>query len=356
MLDILIFLIGLGLVLRTLLSAVATFVLPRSFQDPMVRPIFRVLRRIFELKLLRIGSFEERDNLLALFAPIALMLLLPTWLLYITTGYTMMFKAIGPHSWYQSFVMSGSSLLTLGFEKGEGWLWMALSFSEALIGLIMVALLIAYLPTIYAAFSAREREVTLLEVRAGSPPSAQTLLLRYFRLSRPEAMTTLWTRWEGWFAELEESHTSLAALSFFRSPMADHSWVTAAGTVLDAAALRVSLIDLPPDPRANLCIRAGFLALRRIADAFGIAHNADPHFPEDPIHVSREAFDELVHALQADEIALKSDLDQAWKDFAGWRVNYDSVLLSLCQITVAPPAPWSTDLIRADAPHPFNRR
>src|SRR5205085_8392901 len=124
--------------------------------------------------------------------------------------------------------------------------------SEATIGLILVALLIAYLPTMYAAFSRREAAVSMLEVRAGSPPSAVEMILRFHRLNRLVYFNTLWTSWEVWFVELEESHTSLAALAFFRSPHPDRSWITAAGTVLDAAALVISTVDIPPDPQANL--------------------------------------------------------------------------------------------------------
>jgi hypothetical protein len=216
-------------------------------------------------------------------------------------------------------------------------------FSEAAIGLILVALLIAYLPTMYAAFSQREALVTLLEVRAGSPPSAVEMIQRYQRIHGLDRLGDLWAAWEVWFAQLEESHSSLPALAFFRSPQPDHSWVTASGAVMDAAALLTAAVDVPLDPRAMLCIRAGYLALRRISDFFGIQHNPDPHYPAEPISVTREEFNAACEDLAAQGVPLKADRDQAWRDFAGWRVNYDRVLIALCSITTAPAAPWSSD-------------
>ena len=147
---------------------------------------------------------------------------------------------------------------------------------------------------------------------------------------------------ERWFADIEESHTSLPALNFFRSPTPDRSWITAAGAILDAAALSRSTLDILPDPRADLCIRAGFLALRRVADFFNSPYDPDPK-PTDPISITRAEFNAVCDRLASRSVPLKPDRDQAWRDFAGWRVNYDTVLLALCILTMAPSAPWSSD-------------
>lgn len=150
----------------------------------------------------------------------------------------------------------------------------------------------------------------------------------------------MWPVWEEWFADIEESHTSLAPLAFFRSPRAERSWVTAAAAVLDAAALSRSTLDIERDPQADLCIRAGYVALRQIADFFRISYPADPHFPADPISISRQEFDTACEELRALGAPLKEDREQAWRDFAGWRVNYDAVLVALAGLVMAPDAPW----------------
>jgi hypothetical protein len=245
--------------------------------------------------------------------------------------------------WLEDFTISGSSLLTLGFARGDSPLHTVLAFAEATIGLILVALLIAYLPTMYNAFSRRELAVTLLEIRAGRPPSAIEMLKRYHRLGRLPLLHDVWESWEVWFAEVEESHTSLAALVFFRSPQPDHSWVTASGAVLDAAAMTLAIVDMPHDRQADLCLRAGYLALRRIADFFGVSYVAAPTFPEVPISIDRSEFDRAYDELAEEGVPLKPDREQAWQDFGGWRVNYDTVLIALCKLTMAPYAPWSSD-------------
>jgi hypothetical protein len=128
---------------------------------------------------------------------------------------------------------------------------------------------------------------------------------------------------------------------FFRSPRPDRSWVTATGAVLDAAALARSALDIPADPRADLCIRAGFLMLRSIADFFRFPYHPDPHYPAQPISISRAEFEAACAELAEQGVPLKGDRDQAWQDFAGWRVNYDETLLALARFTMAPPSPWT---------------
>jgi hypothetical protein len=343
LIRLLVFALGVSMVGITVFSAVQTFVLPRSANDPLARILFRTTRRLFDLWLKRASNYLQRDRILALYAPFSLLALLPFWLSLVTLGYAAMFWAAGIDSWYQAFQVSGSSLLTLGFARVDSLPQTILVYSEATIGLMMIAVLIAYLPSMYSAFSRREAAVTMLEVRAGNPPSAVEMIKRYYRIHSLDQLGELWQAWESWFAEVEESHTSLAALVFFRSPRADRSWVTAAGAVLDAASLTRAVIDIPPDPRADLCIRAGFLALRSIAAFFRYPYHPDPHHPAQSISVTRAEFDAACDELAAQGVPLKADREQAWSDFAGWRVNYDSVLLALAAITMAPPSPWTGD-------------
>ncbi len=353
--QILSFFVGAIVVAWTLLSAIETLVLPRSAPNLLTRVVFVSVRRIFAVRLHWARTYAERDRVLALFAPVSLLLLLPTWLTLVLFGYMGMFWALGVGSWQDAFWVSGSSLLTLGFAPVNDLPEMVLAFSEATIGLILVAVLIAYLPSMYAAFSRRETAVTLLEVRADNPPSAVEMILRFNRIHGLDRLTEQWLTWEAWFADIEESHASLPALVFFRSPRPDRSWITAAGAILDAAALTLSAVDIPADPRAALCIRAGYLALRQIADFFGIPYDPTPQ-PTDPISVTREEFDAACERLEAAGVPLKPDRDQAWRDFAGWRVNYDSVLLDLAGLVVAPDAPWSGDRATAFRMPPVRRK
>jgi hypothetical protein len=250
---------------------------------------------------------------------------------------------LGAGDIFTSFRLSGSSLLTLGFETSDNIFINLLIFSEATLGLILVALLIAYLPTMYAAFSRREEFVNLLEVRAGNPPSSVEMLLRFNRIQGLGKMDEYWSSWEAWFAQVEESHSTLPMLVFFRSPRGDQSWITAGGTVLDAAALTLSALDLPPSAAASLCLRAGFLSFRRIAENFNLTFPQDPHFPETPISIDEREFMTVLDRLEKAGIPLKEDRAQAWQNFAGWRVNYDHTLIALSRMVMAPSGFWSSD-------------
>ena len=334
---------GAVLVVVVAFSALRTVVVPRAEVVWLSRVVFVTVRRVFDRLAHEGRTYEDRDRIMSRYAPVALICLPITWSVLVVAGFTLLFwGAVAEDSWETSFYLAGASFTTLGSFSQDDVAAEVLSFLAAGIGLGLVALLISYLPSIYGAFQRRELQVTMLETLAGSPPSAIELIERHGNLERIDAMQELWARWQEWFADIEETHTSQASLSFFRSPEPGRSWVTAAGTVLDAASLQLAVIDVPRDPQAALCVRAGYLCLRRIADLFGIQHPPDPA-PDDTISITRREFDLALVRLQAAGVPLKADHDQAWQDFAGWRVNYDTVLVRLAGLTMAPWALWSGD-------------
>lgn len=338
--DLIVLLAGIFLVLRANLSAIRTFVLPRAANDLIARIVFRSVRRVFDFAASRTMAYRRRDRIMAYFGPSALMALPVVWLLTVGTGYTLIFWALGVRPLSQAVIDSGSSLLTLGFARPDAFAGDMIAFSEAVIGLGMVALLISYLPTIYAAFSRRELLVTLLETRAGSPPSPVVLITRLDELGGLDRLRDLWERWEQWFAELEETHTSLTVLVHFRSPQPERSWVNAAGAVMDAAALVRSSVAIPMDAQADLMMRAGCVALRRITRVFHLPLDPSPT-PASPARIDRATFDAALDVLAASGVPLTSDREEAWRVFRGWRVNYDEPLQRLERLTVAP-QPWWT--------------
>ena len=347
LLNIFVFLIGLVLILVTLKSAISTLVLPRGEKDLITHLVFRTMWLLFSPMIRVARSYEQRDRIMALYAPVSLMLLPVTWLTLVLVGYMFMFWSAGIHPLGEAFLLSGSSLFTLGFARQDGVFMLLLIFTESLIGLGTVALLIAYLPTMYSAFSQREEAVSMLEVRAGTPPSAEEWIKRGNRNGWLGDIGEQLGVWEVWFAVLEESHTSLSPLVYFRSPEPNRSWITAAGAVLDTSAIMLSVVDVEFDRmKAMLSLRAGFLALMRISEVSGIKVDHDPRFPEQPISILREEFDSLCAALARENVPLKKDLDQCWRNFAGWRVNYDESLISLAAHIRAPYAPWSSDRSR----------
>jgi hypothetical protein len=335
------FLVGVAIVLATFGSAVRTVVIPRGIPARLTRVVFLSMRSLFRLRARPRRSYEDRDRIMALYGPVSLLILLLTWISAVLSGYALMYWGLG-HGLRKAFTLSGSAVLTLGFASPTDLPATALVFTEAAVGLILLALLITYLPSIYAVFSRRENLVAGMEVRAGSPPSATEILQRSWRVDGFEKLSVLWRRAEQWFLELQETHTSFPAVVFFRSPQPEHSWVTASGSILDCASLRLSVVDRPFDADAAYSIRAGYLALQRIAEFFRIPFDPDPR-PDDPISVTRDEFDDACDALADQGVPLKADRDLAWKDWSGWRVNYDRPLVALAGLTMAPYAPWSSD-------------
>jgi hypothetical protein len=342
LIDVLWFAGGAALIVVVVDAAVRTLVLPRGSVVALTRVIWRITRTVFDLIAGRCKTYEARDRVMALYAPLSLLLLPVVWLAMILGGFMMMFHALGVSSWRTAFVESGSSLFTLGFVRPGDVPTDVLAFLDAAFGLGVLALFVAYLPSIYNAFSRREVLVARLSARAGTPPSAIEFLIRTSRIDELQRLNEVWERFQEWFAEIEETHTSQAALVFFRSPRNDRSWVTGSGVVMDAAALSNSTVDIPWSPEAALCVRAGYSALRAVADFFSIPYDPNPQ-QADQTSIAREEFDDACRQLAAAGVPLKSDLDQAWLDFNGWRVNYDSVLIHLAALTMAPYAMWSSD-------------
>jgi len=342
-LRVVVFVLGAAVVALTMGSVVRTVVLPRALLSSLNRFTFMAMRVVFRtVSGNRERDFARWDRINASYAPVSLLALLMVWLILITAGYTAIFWALGDDGPREAFVLSGSSLLTLGFARRDDLPSVLAAFSEAAIGLLVLALLIGYLPTIYGAFTRRELFIAKLEVRAGSPPTGVELLSRAWRIGRLDRLADLWVQTESWFSDIEESHTSNPAVSFFRSPQPDHSWVTGAGAVLDAASLLESSVVDEGGLESRLAIRSGYIALRRIALFFGAPVPVDPQYG-DPISITRAEYDDALRSLEAAGVPIVADRDQAWRDFAGWRVNYDMALVSLAGMTGAPYAPWSSD-------------
>ncbi|HEV3473948.1 MAG TPA: hypothetical protein VG602_01070 [Actinomycetota bacterium] len=337
-----VFLAGAALVVAVFGSALRTVVLPRGIPARITRVVFFGMRSLFRLRARPSLPYEQRDRIMALYAPFSLIILLLVWITTVLTGYSAMYWALGSRSIRDAIALSGSSVLTLGFGRPADLPTTVLVFTEAALGLILLAMLITYLPSIYAVFSRRENMVAGMDLRGGSPPSAVEILQRSWRVDQLKTLGTLWRRGEQWFLELMETHTSFPAVVFFRSPVPEHSWVTSAGAILDSASTLLSAVDRPQDPDAEYCLRAGYLALRRIAEFFRIPFDPNPG-PEDPISILRDEFDEACDSLAAAGLPLRRDRDQAWRDFVSWRVNYDRVLIALAGLTMAPYAPWSSD-------------
>lgn len=225
---------GVLLVAVVLDAAIRTFVLPRGVQVRLTRAVSLATRAAFDALARPNRDHAARDRVLALYGPVTLLTLPLVWIGLTWFGFTLIYQGLLDVTFLEAARDSGSSLFTLGFAvPAQGWS-LVVVFIEATVGLGLLALLISYLPTIYGTFSRRELAVTQLSVRAGSPPSPVEMLTRAHRAGYLLQLDPYWTQWEHWFVELEETHTSLALVSFFRSPDPLRHWLVAAAVVLDS--------------------------------------------------------------------------------------------------------------------------
>src|SRR5713101_724928 len=87
--------VGIALVLLALRSAIRILVLPRNVNDRIGRTVFVGMRRVFNLRTSKAKTYEERDSIMAMYAPVTLLLLPVVWLLIVLIGYMGIYWASG---------------------------------------------------------------------------------------------------------------------------------------------------------------------------------------------------------------------------------------------------------------------
>lgn len=331
---------GLLLFLATSHSVIVTLIIPRSQASPLSRSVNVVIRRAFLAVGTRRKDYLARDPLLAWVAPVSLLGLLAVWILLYVVAYGLIMWPLVPGGLGQALRESGSSVFTLGFASEPSAAPTFVMLCAAATGLVIVALQIAYLPTLYASFNRRETAVTLLQTRAGSPAWAPEILRRHLAVQTLDALGPLYRRWEEWAADVLESHTTYPALVYFRSPDPLSSWVLGLLAVLDSAAMYLALAPERAPVEARLVLRMGYVTLNAVAEGLRLPHAVDPG-PDDPIELSFEEFTAGCGRIFDAGFPAERSLHDAWAHFRGWRVNYETAAYALCDATMAAPGPWS---------------
>ena len=280
------------------------------------------------------------------------------WMLSVTLGFSFVFWAISHDTAQRAFEISGSSLFTLGFAEPEGTARIWLTFVEATIGLGLVALLISYLPTIYAAHHEREKGISVLKPFAGDPPSPVNLLSNLKLLDALDS-PELWRTSASWTLDLGQTHTAFPALCYFPEASPEESWVASVGSLLDSAALLLSASDFSTEERAAEEVKGPMIAL-----AYGlptlVAIGRSAGLPIDPpdrvmallarsaepapaISVRRVEYTGALDRLHPLLPVPEAEREACWRRFAWLRSGYDAALCGLAGLTLASPAEWTTD-------------
>ncbi len=331
--------VGLVLVLTTAAIVIGVLLVPRGRIAPLTRAQDLVVGAVFTLITRRIRDYVRRDGVLAVQAPVLLIVQLVTWLVIFALGYTLLLLP-SVDTLQHALREAVSSLFTLGFTTTHGFWATAVDSAAAMTGLVVIALQIAYLPTLYGAYNRRETEVTLLQVRAGEPPWGPELLARTHYGILGVDLTTFYSGWERWAADIAESHASYPVLLRFRSPRPLTSWLVALLAVMDAAAMQVSVAPENYPTQARLFLRMGFICLRRLASTIGLVVDEDPR-PDGPLELTFEEFREGYDRLVDVGYPVERTAEEAWPHFRGWRVNYESAAYALGRELDAVPARWA---------------
>ncbi len=206
---------------------------------------------------------RKRQAFLSIFGPLSLFALFIVWAAGLITGFALLHWSLDTtlnvsrpidYAFTAHLYLSGTTFFTLGygdFVPMDG-LGRALSVTEAGIGFGFLAVVISYLPVLHQAFSRREIVISLLDARAGSPPSAGELLRRLADARSLTSLGSMLVEWERWSAELLESHLSFPVLRFYRSQHDNQSWVGALTTILDTSAFLIAAVETSDSYQAQL--------------------------------------------------------------------------------------------------------
>jgi hypothetical protein len=333
------FAVGLCLSALAWSSVVKTLLVPGNTRSIISSVAARGVLMCFRLGASRIAGTELWERVLTAGPPAFLVGLLGCWIgcLYVAYALILLPFSASPGA---ALRMSGSSLFTLGFAVPDGAVPHGIVFVAAISGMAVIALMIGYMPTLYAAYNRRETLVTMLEALSGTPPWGPELLARQQLIGNTAYLARLYERWAEWAADISESHTTYRTLIYFRSRNPRQAWPLALLAVLDAAALHLALCPDSAPAEARPLLRVGFTAMRAVAKTLGVKVNDDPH-PEDPLVLTREEFGAAVRHLAEAGWTFEREPDEAWPHFRGWRVNYETAAYNIAAHLDLPPAVWS---------------
>jgi hypothetical protein len=292
---------------------------------------------------------DKRENFLGSFGPAGLLMLLGFWSLSLLLGYGLIFNALRyqiqpplPSIW-SSLYFSGGTLLPVGHADlvASGGAARIVSLTESATGVILIALVISLVFSLYQSVQTREESVVSLDALAGAPPSGLQILETAAANGMQGRLELTFDEWRRWSAAVLESHLAYPILFFFRSSHDNEAWLNSFGAVMDAATLLISSVEHESVGAARLMSKVGNHLVEDIYWNLGIKSPPD-------VGVAREEFDEALARLREAGYRCRTT-DAAWKDFVEMRKRYASTLSQLAERLVFPPAPWLGD--RTYLPH-----
>ena len=293
----------------------------------------------------RISHSRKRETALSVYGPLSLLLLIVVWAAGLLTGFGFLFHALrapiadnmfSGNDLRSDLYLSGTTIFTLGIgdlTPHSSWARLIIVL-ESGIGLGFLAMVISYFPVLYQAFSRREVSISLLDARAGSPPTASELMRRHAFKGGGDALNTLLVEWERWSAELLESHISYPLLCYFRSQHTNQSWLSALTSVLDVCALMIAGVQDHAARQAQLTFAIARHALVDISQIFYLKPQNDGEDRLPP-----ERFELLYASLCQAGIRVCRDSD-SMERLKKMRLLYEGHARVLSEFLRMPLPPW----------------
>jgi Ion channel len=279
---------GVLLLTIVLWDAFETVLLPRRVtrRFRLTRLFYRATWLPFRASARWVRPGRRRETYLSFYGPLSLVLLLALWAAALVVSFALLQYANGSAVRLQNerpdfgidLYMSGTTFFTLGLGDALPMTTSArlLAVVEAALGFGFLAVVVGYFPVLYQAFSRREASISLLDARAGSPPSASELLRRYSGLGGAESLEEVLQEWEQWAAELLETHLSYPLLAFYRSQHTNQSWVSSLTAVLDTSVLVMVGVQGACARQARLTFAMARHAVVDLAQVFGVSPATAP--------------------------------------------------------------------------------
>ncbi len=338
---------GVAIFLIVIWDAFEAVILPRRVTRKyrLARGFYRVTWSIARVASRLFRSRKRRENFLGFYGPSSLLLLIVVWAVGLVFGFGLMQFGAGSAinnasgqqpSFGTDFYLSGTTFFTLGLGDvvPRSSLARALVVTEAGLGFGFLAAIIGYLPFIYGSFSKREVDISLLDSRAGTPPTAGELLRRHAYDGGRDALHDLLKDWELWSAELMESHLSYPVLAYFRSQHDNQSWVASLTCILDACALLKAGMVGPCERQADLTFAIARNAVVDLSQVFGTPPHPLPYerLRIEDLRTIRETLAQLGLRLH--------DTDEATRKLAGFRKMYEPYVYALAMYLGHTLPPW----------------
>ena len=305
---------GIVIILGILLDAFETIVLPRRIQRSfrLTGLFYRITWTPWAKIAGWIKSPNRRETYLSYFGPLSLIFLLVVWAISLIFGFALVQYGAGEHlrvsgenvNFGVLLYHSGETFFTLGYGDvvPVSPLARTIAVLEAGMGFGFLAIVIGYLPTIYQAFADRELEISMLDSRAGSPPTATEMLTRLGCCPDGRVLDEIFRDWERWSANVLASHLSYPVLSFFRSQHSNQSWLGALTLMLDVTSLVIVGIDGIRPEQAKLTFA---MARHAVVDLAQVIH-AD-YIPDAPPRLTPSELEQIRSFLKANGLPLRED-------------------------------------------------